>query len=48
MPDISRNVAKGSSCKGTVLSNNRPDERGISGRKGWEYGAHEAAALMSF
>src|SRR6478672_13325432 len=39
MPDISRKVAKGSSCDETALSSNRLDEGHIPDRKGWECGS---------
>src|SRR3979411_2474071 len=39
MPDISRKVAKGSSCNGTVLSSDSLDKGRIPDRKGWECGS---------
>src|SRR6476469_2551291 len=48
MPDISRKVAKGSSCGGTVLSSNRFDPRRIPNREGPGMRLEERLVLGSY
>src|SRR5438046_7411349 len=48
MPDISRKVAKGSSCDGTVLSSNRFDPRRIPDREGQQCGLRRRLVLVCY